>query len=447
MYCPGSDQFNLRKQLVDDRFGKGDYKYTPFVEEVKTRERETKMADLCEKYLQEVEDTIAENMPNDTRVNKVTKEEKRACFIPCGLFGSKLAVYNDFVRATKARVANAVVPSWSTFYRVWRVSFWFLFLRHWIPFAKCDHCVELLESIRTAKTEEERAKFKEEQVQHRDYIKVCRKNYQRRIDDSIEEPDKYLSVIVDAMDSNKTNVPHWRSFFSKERAEFTCKTRLLGVLVHGRRFDGYWTLPRFEHSSNLTIACLLKTFAKILQDEGKLPPFLVLQLDNCGKENKCNNFFAFLGLLVELKVFQEVFVNFLPVGHTHSDIDQKYSVYSHRLGSVDAYTIPQLITAVKDLFTKKLKVSHEEVPEVCQLQSVLQPKKDCFHLKGLGTIRDAVTKMKRRAHSFRVYLSEGKACLQYKEHDVADQQWLGHHLTDDGIPIFTQQKYDREEKG
>ncbi len=196
------------------------------------------------------------------------------------------------------------------------------------------------------------------------------------------------------------------------------------------------------------MACLLKTLEKVLEQDGKLPPFLLLQLDNCGKENKCNNFFAFLGQLVELGVFQEIYVNFLPVGHTHSDIDQKYSVYSHRLSQEDAYTIPQLIEAVKDLFTKKLNVTHEEVPNVCQLQSVLQPKVHCYHFKGLGTVRDRVTNQKRRAHSFRVFLHDSKACILYKEHDVLDEEWQGHHLrSDEPLPIFKPFKYAEEKKG
>lgn len=390
-------------------------------------------------------------MPHDVRIHKKTKKEMNASYVPAGLFSTKLAVYDDFVRTEKKKAADenrtAQVPSYSLFYKVWKHHYWFMFLKYWIPFAKCDHCVDLLEKIRTAENEAATTAFKQAQDEHRAYITKCREAYAARVKLAEDQPSKYLSIISDAMDNNKTNIPHWRSFYSKDRTDLSLKTRLLGVLVHHKRFDAYWTLPRYEHSSNLTITALLKTFENVLKDDGFLPPILFLQLDNCGKENKCNNFFAFLGQLIELKVFQEIHVNFLPVGHTHSDIDQKYSVISFKLSQADAYTIQQLKDLVADLFTKKLKVDQYEIPCILRLQSVLEPKKHCFHIKGLGTVRDGVTKMKRRAHSFRILLHESKACLMYKEHDVPQELWLGHHLNDEPIPLFTPLKYEEEAKG
>jgi hypothetical protein len=35
--------------------------------------------------------------------------------------------------------------------------------------------------------------------------------------------------------------------------------------------------------------------------------------------------FAYLKSLVDMGVFKEIFLNFLPVGHTHCDIDQLFS--------------------------------------------------------------------------------------------------------------------------
>ena len=52
-----------------------------------------------------------------------------------------------------------------------------------------------------------------------------------------------------------------------------------------------------------------------------------LQFDNCG-ENKNKEMFCYLSMLIELYIFDEVEISFLIVGHTHSSIDQYFSVIS-----------------------------------------------------------------------------------------------------------------------
>ena len=38
--------------------------------------------------------------------------------------------------------------------------------------------------------------------------------------------------------------------------------------------------------------------------------------------------FSFLKSLIDCGIFEEIFLNFLPVGHTHCDIDQMFSRFS-----------------------------------------------------------------------------------------------------------------------
>ena len=52
-----------------------------------------------------------------------------------------------------------------------------------------------------------------------------------------------------------------------------------------------------------------------------LPPVLNLQLDNTIGDNKNRFVFGFCSLLTYHGVFQEVYINFLIVGHTYDDID------------------------------------------------------------------------------------------------------------------------------
>src|SRR5690606_34082275 len=68
---------------------------------------------------------------------------------------------------------------------------------------------------------------------------------------------------------------------------------------------------------------------------------LYLQLDNTSKDNKNQTVFGYLSWLVKKGTFREIYVNFLPVGHTHEDIDQLFSVISRKLKNNDAYTFTQ----------------------------------------------------------------------------------------------------------
>lgn len=82
--------------------------------------------------------------------------------------------------------------------------------------------------------------------------------------------------------------------------------------------------------------CLHLVLKRVLDKEGALPPVLFLQLDNTSKQCKSRHMLGFLGILVHLGVHQDVWLSFLPVGHTHEDIDQFFSRVSVYLRQHDA---------------------------------------------------------------------------------------------------------------
>jgi hypothetical protein len=137
-----------------------------------------------------------------------------------------------------------------------------------------------------------------------------------------------------------------------------------GILAHGHGDVRYahYGLDLFEHDANYTVG----SFAKLLRDlerppkssthslfDGSkssplfeavlsgaemcevalppllgapcpttpLPPILNVQMDNAAGDNKNRFVFYFWSLLVAKRIFREVYVNFMLVGHTHDDID------------------------------------------------------------------------------------------------------------------------------
>ena len=53
----------------------------------------------------------------------------------------------------------------------------------------------------------------------------------------------------------------------------------------------------------------------------RLPPILNVQMDNAVGDNKNKYVFCFWSLLIAKRIFREIYLNFMLVGHTHDDID------------------------------------------------------------------------------------------------------------------------------
>lgn len=91
---------------------------------------------------------------------------------------------------------------------------------------------------------------------------------------------------------------------------------------------------------------------------------MYVQMDNTCRDNKNKYMLTFAALLVQLGIFEKVFMiinwfsayihylcpyiqqvklGFLPVGHTHEDIDQRFSCISRKLNHRNALTIPGMM--------------------------------------------------------------------------------------------------------
>jgi len=83
------------------------------------------------------------------------------------------------------------------------------------------------------------------------------------------------------------------------------------------------SLPLFEKILKGAEMCQasLPPAPRILVPVTPLPPILNVQMDNANRDNKNCYVFCFWSLLVANKIFQEVYVKFMIVGHTHDNID------------------------------------------------------------------------------------------------------------------------------
>ena len=74
-------------------------------------------------------------------------------------------------------------------------------------------------------------------------------------------------------------------------------------------------------------------------------------MDNTGKDNKNHYLVGFAGMLLSEGLFQEVEAHFLPIGHTHQEIDQSFSLVSKALKRHGALDVVDLMDVASKAWT------------------------------------------------------------------------------------------------
>ena len=76
-------------------------------------------------------------------------------------------------------------------------------------------------------------------------------------------PAKYLSVIIDGMDQDKTDIPHIISKPKVMAGATTLETHVTGARAHGHFTVMAIDCGQYAHDSNLTIEILLRLFNEL----------------------------------------------------------------------------------------------------------------------------------------------------------------------------------------
>lgn len=163
------------------------------------------------------------------------------------------------------------------------------------------------------------------------------------------------------MDQSKTNLPNTKLIAKSTSSLWRLRTHVTGAILHtkapyAKLVYCFVDFVQFPHDSNLTLTVIVNVlvdFAKTNQ----FPEVLYLQMDNTCRENKNRFVLTFCAALVHLQIFKKVSIlllynydlsfilfqvqiNFLPVGHTHEDIDQVFSRVSDNLRQSGCESIP-----------------------------------------------------------------------------------------------------------
>ena len=140
--------------------------------------------------------------------------------------------------------------SLSYFYEVWSKDFPEVVIPPEQRLGKCRRCADLHEDIMDAKDKETREALKQQRMQHIREVRAERLVYHKWRRICKEQPDKYLLIILDGMDQNKTNVPSFNC--GEQPCQVTC--RIIGAVVHGRTKQVYcYAVTNFTKETNTMI--------------------------------------------------------------------------------------------------------------------------------------------------------------------------------------------------
>ena len=90
-----------------------------------------------------------------------------------------------------------------------------------------------------------------------------REKYAKHRHKSEKYPSKYLSLIIDGMDQDKTDIPHIISNPKAMAGSYTLETHITGVRAHGHCTMMVIDWGQFHHDTNLTIEILLRVFNRL----------------------------------------------------------------------------------------------------------------------------------------------------------------------------------------
>lgn len=237
--------------------------------------------------------------------------------------------------------------SWSTFWRCWSLKWHHvLAFRSKSQHSRCNTCHLLGERLHA-----ERGDL----VKKMDYARQLRAHLRDQYADrtlywSMRWASRMhmdvLVVIIDSMDKTKFGIPRFNyhrlpKWLDKtHRPKLTCT---LGI-AHGWSTSNWLADETLPHGANAFAEILFRLLEQVQQIAARtgrhIPRHLWIQSDNTPAQAKNAETSMTLAWLVGSGKFDSISLNFLPVGHTHEDIDQFFSLIAGLLCRQKTFQTP-----------------------------------------------------------------------------------------------------------
>jgi hypothetical protein len=244
-------------------------------------------------------------------------------------FAFKHEVYKQFLKEhQESPEFNQAWPtiSKSYFYKVWKQDVRGLKISRFHRFMICDTCSTLNQKLlRQSLTGNERKMWEDTKAQHLLDVRNDRTLYECRILEAIRMRSQCLSITIDGSDNAKYGFPYFAVKTHASQKGHKIQSKLYGAIVHGHWAAAYIYSANMTGGTNVTIEVLHRVLSALQMEGTNIPRKLYLQLDNTVSTNKSKYVKAYLKSLIDCGLFEEIYVHYFQVGHTHCDIDQLFS--------------------------------------------------------------------------------------------------------------------------
>lgn len=365
--------------------------------------------------------------------------EEGVVYLP---FANRKVVYSlyaaDALDPDYAQYFSKGVATYATFCRTWRHDKDLrrkIRLRKWLKFSLCDDCVRYREDRSKTSDPNKVSAIQSAELEHRRFVRAERRSYMDRREEAAHprKREHVMSIIIDGADQAAYGLPYHRMVTHSTQGKHKIKGHLMGAIVHGRRTYGFVGVDNVKQGTNVTI----ETLHRVLTDQaaaGPLPEILYLQLDNTAKQCKSRFLFGWLGCLVKWGVFKEVYVSFLPVGHTHEDIDQLFSRLATYLRFHNARSRAELCQAFQRCYHDKegTRPKAGEMDNVANISDWLEER---LATSASTQSRDGLMCFRQ----FWIHLHKDEPVFRCRENCAQGEKWRGldhfskrHHIFREG---------------
>jgi len=163
--------------------------------------------------------------------------------------------------------------------------------------------------------------------------------------DATPTQDSTLCVAIDGMDQAKFRLPGKASWTKQFEKLFRPQQHLVGAIVAGL-MEVYYLLPTdCAQDSNMQMTLITHTLdavAEQIKHTGRhMPANLVIQADNTCRETRNQFLLKWAAACILKGLFRTITFNYMSVGHTHIDIDQRFSIIATALAKQELLETPE----------------------------------------------------------------------------------------------------------
>jgi hypothetical protein len=251
---------------------------------------------------------------------------------------SKRELYEDYCQWANMRGEEPA--SYTTYLRTWKEwSPKVLRVRDKLQHGRCEDCAMYTEFRKKATSTQSRQEIMDAYLKHLKGIFADRTIYARAVSVSEtctskwagvqSESNSLLSMCIDGMDQSKFRIPRNLSSSKLWSTAWRPVAHVTGVVAHGIGEYYYLADQDMRKDSNNNSDVLAKSLdhvTRALEARGMpMPVHLRVQADNTCREQKNTNGLLFLAWLCGTGVFQTTELSTMVKGHTHIDVDQRFS--------------------------------------------------------------------------------------------------------------------------